>query len=291
MFAVHCLEPRVQPRERIAMPRQHQQIVGQRLQLRDRIEPFTERIGIGLGHAERDIGADPRQHLVARDQHLADRIVQARMFGAVARSDDDLPVGRADPQRILILDAREAERHRRHDLPEPGPATRGGMRDLILIPPGRHAHRGHVVGHRIARIRHQHLRGQPLAARHHHRAAVLVVHPAGQADMIGVEMRTDHLGHAHARQRPLPQRLPRPSGICGVHAGVDQGDALALIVGVVEQPAIDVLERPGNMQPYPAHAGGHGHHLARGRFGPAERIGQTFMAGRDEGLVGRLRRC
>ncbi len=39
------------------------------LQLGDRGEPFAQRVGLRLGDPDRHVGADPRQHLVARDEH------------------------------------------------------------------------------------------------------------------------------------------------------------------------------------------------------------------------------
>ena len=278
MFAVHRIEPRVQPGERVAMPGQDEQIVGQLLEPRDRIEPFAEWVGSGLGHAERDVRADPRQHLVARDQHLGCRIVEASMFGAVSRSDDDLPLGLPDPQRVAMLDPRVAERQRRHDPAKPCPAAFARMRDLRIVPSSAAPEGEHLVGHRVARVGHQHPRGEPLAARHHERAAMLVAHPAGEPDMVGVEMRTDHLRHANAGERPFRQRLPGIARLGRVHPRIDQRNAAI----VIEQPAIDVLERPGNVQSDPANAGCHWHHVVRVRLGAAERIGQPLVAGRGE---------
>ncbi|MCY1171983.1 hypothetical protein D9M73_121090 [compost metagenome] len=205
------------------------------------------------------------------------------MFGTMPRANHHLPRDRTDPQRVAMLDPGIAERQRRNDPAEPGPAAFAGLRDLRFVPARTAPERDHLARHRIPRIGDQHPRGQPFAARHHQGATMRVAHPAGEPDMIGVEMRADHLRYPHARQRPLRQSLPRRARLGRVHAGIDQRHAAR----IVEQPAIDVLERPRDMQPHPADAGGHGHHRAGRWLGPAIRIGQPLVAGRDEALLDR----
>ena len=198
------------------------------------------------------------------------------MFRAVARSRDNTPVVAADRQPVAIADADIAQRQRRDDAAEAGPTTRVRMRDLIVVPPCPAPEGDHLVRHGIASIGDQHSRRQPFAARHRQRALVMCAHPAGEADMIRVEVRADHARQSHASQWAGSQGLPGVSRLGRVHAGIDQRQS-ALIV---EQPAIDVLQRARHVQPRPAQPIDHRHHSAGGRLGAAERIGQPLVAGR-----------
>ncbi|KAI1692902.1 hypothetical protein DdX_20976 [Ditylenchus destructor] len=75
----------------------------------------------------------------------------------------------------------------------------------------------------------------------------------------------------HAMHRP-----PRD-----VQPGIDRGGRVA----VIEQPAIDVVERTRHRQPDPAHATRDLDCLAHARHTLTKGIGQPAMAGRDEALV------
>ena len=198
VFPIHRVEAGVEAGERVAMAWEDEKVGWQRLELGDRGEPFAQRIGVRFGDAERDVGADPGQDLVAGDEDAAGFVEQARMFGAVARAGGDPPLARADRERVAVLKARVAERERRDDLAEPGPALGGRGRDLGIVsacapPECEHFRRDGVAG-----IGGKHACGQPLAARHQQRCGVVVAHPAGKADMVGVEVRADHFRDADA---------------------------------------------------------------------------------------------
>ena len=60
----------------------HQHLVGHGVaDLLNGAQPLRQRIGVGLGRMHRHIGRNTRQHLIARDQHVQCRTVQASMLG------------------------------------------------------------------------------------------------------------------------------------------------------------------------------------------------------------------
>src|SRR3569623_1981568 len=146
VLAIERIEPRMQSVERVAMSRQDQQVGRQLLEPGNRIKPFAKRIAVGLGHAERDVGADAREHLIAGEEQAVALVEQAGMFRAVARSADDAPVDAADRHGVALLDTAIAHRHRRHDAAEAGPAPPGGLGELFFAPAGADADRGYLVG-------------------------------------------------------------------------------------------------------------------------------------------------
>ena len=243
------------------MPRQHEQVCRAAcFSLRDRGEPFAQRIGVRLGDAQRHVRADARQHLIAGDQYARGFVEQAGMFRAVAGADDDAPVLPADRQRVAILDPRVAERERRDDPAEAGPAAFAGMRDLRRRPSRARARRRASLRELPSRASATSIR----AVSHSPRvmisgAAWWLAHPAGQPDMIGVDnacrsscvTRTPAIGPANTAfhaSRASPVVMP-----VSISATPSR---------VVEQPAIDVLQRAGNVQPDPVQPGHDLHHVA-----------------------------
>src|SRR3546814_21121596 len=65
MALVERVQAGVQACEGLAMRRKDEPVVGKRLELRDRGQPVPERVRFGLPVAERYVGRDTRQHLVA----------------------------------------------------------------------------------------------------------------------------------------------------------------------------------------------------------------------------------
>ncbi len=191
------------------------------------------------------------------------------MFGAVARSDHHAPGGAAD---------RQACRH-----PRCGDSCSGigvtirrkpdqpralAWSTCSSLQPAARQKAIISSGTAVARVEHDRAQGEPFAARHHQRRGVVRTHPAGQADMVGMEMRADHLGDARAGQGPRNTVF---------HASRASGRFMPASTSATPpspcepsstQPAIDVLERPGNGQPHPVDAGRHRHD---GRRSPARR--------------------
>src|SRR3546814_4676503 len=92
------------------MRRKDEQVVGKRLELRDRGQPVAERVRFGLAEAERYVGRDTRQHLVAGDHQPSRLFDQAGMLGAMATADDHPPVTIADAECVALPHAHEAYR-------------------------------------------------------------------------------------------------------------------------------------------------------------------------------------
>ena len=104
--------------------------------------------------------------------------------------------------------------------------------------------------------------------------------------MVGMEMRGEQPRRALPGKRAVEQPVPGFAGERGVHAGVDQGDSLA----VIESPDVDVPERARHGHARPADAGRD--LVKRAELGPErpKRIDEAAMAGRPrERRVGRGR--
>jgi len=79
--------------------------------------------------------------------------------------------------------------------------------------------------------------------------------PVGQAEVVGVEMGDDEAAGQTQAQRFAPGCLHLRRG----KAGVDERD---LVLGIVDQPQVDVIERERQRHAQPVHAGSDGGHLS-----------------------------
>src|SRR3546814_10814504 len=89
-----------------------------------------QRPGLWFAGIDTDMRRDARQHLVAGDQQVEVRCVQAGMFRRMAAADDHLPVVVADADRAALDDAVEGARDRRYRLAEIAEAA--GLQGLDL---------------------------------------------------------------------------------------------------------------------------------------------------------------
>ena len=82
------------------------------------------------------------------------------------------------------------------------------------------------------------------------RQAEALAQPAGEADVVGMEVRDDQAGQGPARQRPGDERVPDGARGVVADAGVQDGPAVA----VIDQVDVDVVEpeRQGNARPQDA---------------------------------------
>ena len=85
---------------------------------------------------------------------------------------------------------------------------------------------------------------------HGERHVETLAEPAGEADVIGVEMGGDEPGELASLQRPVDQRLPGGARGRIVDAGVDQREARA----VLDQIEVDVVEPERQREPRPEDA-------------------------------------
>ena len=102
------------------MRRQHQGVLRQVGERRERIEESPQRIAVGIDGADADVGRNPRQQHVAGDQHAALGAVERRVLRRVAVPDDD-PPGRV--ARLPEIAAQTSDRTN-----AAGRARRGGRR-------------------------------------------------------------------------------------------------------------------------------------------------------------------
>ncbi len=91
-------------------------------------------------------------------------------------------------------------------------------------------------------------------------AVELARDPAGHADVVGVHVGDEHPGHPLAVQR-LGEDVAPGGGRGGVlHAGVDNGPAIAIL----ERPDVDVGQRTAQRHAHPFHAWRNVHRAAQG---------------------------
>ena len=107
--------------------------------------------------------------------------------------------------------------------------------------------------------------------------------PAGEADMVRVEMRDDDLGQRSAAQHAGEQLLPDLPARRRVDAGVERGKAAL----VLDQTEIDVVEAERQRQPRPQDAVGDLDRRAEGwRLGVRVTQARSGRAATLGGLVG-----
>ena len=244
------IEARVQPDEGEAVARQDQRVGRQAAEAREAVEEPGQRIGQRLVGPHADIGADLGQHLVARDHHVELGAPQRGMLGRVAAADDDVPAMAADGDGMRMDHAPESGRQRHHAL---GVAALVAMEVGDAV--GRHAVARDMRGARLLALDEvvaRGLRAHVLAQRHVERGVPLLAQPAGEADMVGMEMRADHAHHRFALELLGEDLLPERSRVLRIDAGVDDRPAVLLL----DQPQVDVVELEGQRHAQPVDAGG-----------------------------------
>ncbi|MBV1797738.1 hypothetical protein KSF81_12105 [Siccirubricoccus sp. G192] len=176
-----------------------------------------------------NIGGDARQDLVGGDQHAAFRAVEAGHVGGMAGAGHHHPFGAADAGGAAVLDGMEGARQSAHRplveraaaLDEGkvfgGAAGAGVMGDLL-----RHHVRPGIIPEGAGR--------QPFDPGHPWQDAEPFAEPAGEADMVGVEMRDQQRGERPAPQFRLRQHLV-PQGARGAagDGGIDRQPAAIML--------------------------------------------------------------
>src|SRR5450759_2455416 len=92
---------------------------------------------------------------------------------------------------------------------------------------------------------------EPFGERQAHYAFRFLHQISGETEVIDMCMCQGEILQWTAAQQPSPQLVPNLKNAVGIHAAVDQRPAGT----VVEQPAIDVIERHRNRQSYPEQSG------------------------------------
>src|SRR3546814_11882339 len=92
---------------------------------------------------------------------------------------------------------------------ETPPAARLLPLDRLGVPARGARLRKRLFGHRLADVGDDGARGQHLAARHPQLHHAFLRDPAGETDVVGMEVGADHVGDARIEQRAGIERLPR----------------------------------------------------------------------------------
>ena len=235
---------------------QHQRAGRQPLQPRERLQPQLQRVGLGLDAGDQHVGADARQQLVARDQDLVLRAVQAGVLGRMAFADDHAPGARAQRDVVAAAQPVKRLRLRRHE----GVGAHGFPHAFGAL--GRHtrARVEHLLG-AWQRVRHrlgQRAHHEIFAVRHVQRDAKALAQPVGQARMVVVHVRTHQARNGQALQVRGGNVLPAVAGSLRVQAGVDQRPAVV----TAQQIDVDVVQRHRHGHARPQNARRHLDHRA-----------------------------
>ena len=109
-----ALDPSVQPEKREVVRGQGKRLGRYRIaQFGQGREVAGEGIAVGLVRLDADVGRDPRQYLVARDQHTGLGAIKACELRRMAFADDDPPFPSADLDRHPVGKPLKTRRHRR----------------------------------------------------------------------------------------------------------------------------------------------------------------------------------
>lgn len=270
----------MQPDERPAVRRQHQRVGRQRAQALERRQVHRQRVRLGFGVVDADVGADARQHHVAGDQHAERRAVQRDVLGRVPVAGDAAPVVVADAQRQAVDQPAVLRRHRRHQARVVAGARTHLRHRVGVDQPMRGEERRRAVtaeaGGRLAADARRVVVGR---ADPQPRTPALG-QPVRQPDVVGVHVRDDHAQH---RQRVEPLRehtLPGVARRVAGDAAVDDGPAFAAVVGAVaQQPEVDVVERERQPHAHPTQPRRDLEHRAGRRHRVGQRVVQPVLVG------------
>ena len=172
------------------------------------------------------------------------------MLGGVAAAHDHVPAVAAQGDRMGVDQALEGRGQWHHAL---------GVAALVTMEVG-DAVRGHAVARHVGgaqvlaldEIVARGLRAHVLAQRHPEWRVPLLAQPAGEADVVGMEVRADHARDGFAVELLGEDLLPQFARVLRIDAGVDDGPAVLLL----DQPQIDVVELERQRHAQPVDAGG-----------------------------------
>ena len=250
--ADQLVEARVQAVERVVVGRQHQHVVGhERLDPRQRGQPVVERIALRLGREHRDVRGDPRQHLVAGDEQLQLRAVQAGVLGRVARCRSP-PAIRA--RRWSAPRRRPRGGSCRAARAAPCRSRRSGWRSC-RAPPRPSRRRGRTPARRsgasrpvsAASSRHIRYSSRVIQSLQRNLRVIQPAMPMWSGCMWVTMTRT--IGSPFSG--PAKACAPGLGGLRPLHAGVDQRPAAL----VLQSPDVDEGQRAAERHAHPHHAG------------------------------------
>jgi len=168
------------------------------------------------------------------------------MLRRMARADDDAPLAAADRQFIVLAQTAEDVGHARDILAETAETRRIAV-DAALAEAGRAVEIQRFLRRFAAGVEDQRLAHQEIGARHLEFDVPFAREPAGEADMIGMEMGDDEAGDGLALEARLKDLTPQGLDLVGRNAGVDHRPAFVAF----DQPEIDVVELEGQRHPDP----------------------------------------
>ena len=246
--------------ERQAVRRQHQRVVGQGLEGRERGEETCERVGIRLGRPHGDVGADLGQEHVAGNQYPSIGAMERGMFRRVSVARDHTEFRAAELQRGAREQAPIGRGQRGHAAPVGvAPCLEGG--DVVVVDAVRAEQRARVRKCVSGMPGLHGVGGQELRGGHPHRPVEACREPRGVADVIRVVVRHHDAGGSPAAQRRREMARPQIPGRRVAVAAVDERNTVAL----AHQPEVDVVERKRQRHADPADAGRDLDRLAGGR--------------------------
>ncbi len=171
------------------------------------------------------------------------------MFRRMARAHHDAPDVVADNDLIAVLYAPIGVGELVDGLAE---AAEAGLVVLqgVVMPTGGAIEVDGVRGRLAAGVGHQHAALQIFQPGHPQAALELAGDPAGQADVIGMQVRHEQPGDRRAAQRAREHLSPGLRGLVGLHAGVDERPAIAIADG----PDVDEGQRSAKRHAHPKNA-------------------------------------
>ena len=241
------------------------------LDLAQRSQVKAEGIAVRIDGPHADIRRDLRKHLVGGEQQLSRFTVKHDLLGRVAFACHDGEAAPSDREHVAGDNPREGQ-GKRSDFPEVRVSF--GV-DLL--------HRLHVesvvqielsvrsIG-QVARTQGHVETAEVGSLSRQHRGTEFLAEPAGETDVIRVEMRDNDARDRPASERTRDQRLPGRTSVVVVEASVDDGPA----VTIVDEVDVDVVQPEGKRDTGPENTG---HDLSR----------STDVRGRGKRIVkGRL---
>src|SRR5690606_1483013 len=134
------------------------------------------------------------------------------------------------------------------------------------------------------RIQHEVAAHQEIRARHAQLDPPFAGEPAGEPDMIGMEMRDDEARYRFAVQTCLKYLPPERLHFIGGNARIHHRPAITIF----QQPEIDMVKLEGKRHAHPEYAGRDLHHFRRTRH-PLERVVQIVALDGSLGNIGHER--
>ncbi len=214
----------------------HQHILRQRRpELRNRRQPFGQRVSIGLAVHDRHVRGDARQYLVARNDHAVLVVDHAGMFGRMATAGHYGPVAIANADDCAVIEPVVSARQPRHRAGKIAPAAFAHLLDTLFVITIKFAAKQDFLRRMLPHIGDHQPRQQPFGAVHPHRHFELVGKPPSATDMVGMEMRNKNPGQLAFGQCACKHRFPVFDHVRHEKAGIGNCIAICDFRIIVEQ--------------------------------------------------------